>query len=94
MNKKTLTLSVKVTGRVQGVGYRWWTLSRASALNLKGWVRNDPTGSVTALFQGPEDVVERMVTELWDGPGSAAVRDVRTDRVANAPAGPGFRILG
>lgn len=37
---------VHVTGRVQGVGFRYWTLEEAVRLGIKGWVRNEPDGSV------------------------------------------------
>ena len=48
---------VTISGRVQGVGYRAWVESEATARRLEGWVRNRRDGSVEALFCGPEDVV-------------------------------------
>ncbi|PSL22227.1 acylphosphatase [Shimia abyssi] len=70
--------SVKITGRVQSVAFRAWTRSRATTLGLTGWVRNDPTGSVSAFVQGDRASVDTLVEEFWSGPGVAAVRDVQS----------------
>jgi acylphosphatase len=67
---------VRVTGRVQGVGYRAWVEHQARNHNLEGWVRNRRDGSVEALFAGPEDLVAEMVARARRGPSSARVDDV------------------
>jgi acylphosphatase len=73
---------VRITGRVQGVGYRAWVEHRArAALDLEGWVRNRRDGSVEALFAGPEAVVADMVAVCRRGPSSA-----RVDAVQEEPA--------
>lgn len=87
-----VTIHVKITGRVQGVGFRWWTRGRAQSLRLRGWVRNDPTGSVSAVFQGEKAAVEQMITECWSGPGAAAVSHVGTDVIEDAIEEPLFDI--
>ena len=69
-------LLVSIRGRVQGVGYRFWTVRQAEALGLKGWVRNEPDGSVTALVGGPDDAVAKMLDLFWTGPRGAAVTGV------------------
>jgi acylphosphatase len=74
-------VSVRITGRVQGVCYRSWTVQRARAHGLSGWVRNRSDGSVEALFAGAAAEVEGMVAECRRGPPAA-----RVDRVAIAPA--------
>lgn len=76
-------LTVRVTGRVQGVWFRAWTRQQARALGLAGWVRNDPDGSVRALIVGPEAKVQQMLAALHEGPQPA-----RVDRVETAPASP------
>jgi acylphosphatase len=87
----TTALAVRVTGRVQGVSFRAWTLRRAEALGLSGWVRNEADGSVVAVIAGPRGAVERMVRALHEGPRAAAVREVATEPT-RAPEVPGFRI--
>jgi acylphosphatase len=67
---------VSVTGRVQGVGYRMWAEREAQALGLRGWVRNEPDGSVAALVGGPEEAVAKMLDLFRSGPRSATVTGV------------------
>ena len=74
---------VTISGRVQGVGYRYWVEQQARALGLEGWVRNRRDGSVEALFAGPADVVSDMVVSSRRGPSSA-----RVDAVQEEPADP------
>lgn len=71
----------RVTGRVQGVSFRVWTLREAEKLDLVGWVRNEADGSVRALLAGPEDAVAAMLERLWRGPAGAAVATVEFDDV-------------
>jgi len=68
-----------VSGRVQGVWYRSWTVETAGALGLSGWVRNRSDGTVEALFAGPPDAVDRMLEACRRGPSAAVVRDVVTE---------------
>lgn len=70
---------VRIRGRVQGVGYRDWTLRRATALGLHGWVRNRRDGSVEALFAGPTAAVDRMIADCRDGPPLARVDAVDSE---------------
>lgn len=72
----TTQLHVRITGRVQGVGFRDATTRQARALGLTGWVRNSPTGDVEAVFEGPRDVLEKMLRWCENGPSLADVRDV------------------
>jgi acylphosphatase len=53
-------MTAQVTGRVQGVGFRWWIRSRADALNLTGWVMNDADERVVAVVAegDPDDLDE------------------------------------
>lgn len=66
----------RVEGRVQGVGFRWWTRKTARALGLRGRVRNLADGSVEVRAAGSSDVLDTLETELRAGPGSANVRGV------------------
>jgi acylphosphatase len=72
---------VFVSGRVQGVGFRNWTLETARGLGLRGWVRNRRDGAVEALFSGPPDGVAAMLAACQRGPSAARVTDVRSDEI-------------
>ena len=85
-----IAFAVRVTGMVQGVGYRAWTAAEARALHLDGWVTNRGDGSVAALVAGPEEAVRAMVLAMSEGPGAARVTDVWTEAVDPARVAPGF----
>jgi acylphosphatase len=65
-----------ITGRVQGVGYRIWAERTASALGIRGWVRNRRDGSVELLAIGEDDAVARLIGACGQGPRHAAVSGV------------------
>ncbi|MCS6881035.1 MAG: acylphosphatase [Oscillochloridaceae bacterium] len=67
---------VVISGRVQGVGFRAYTRTRARSLGVKGWVRNLPDGRVEAVFEGTRAAVQQMVSWCYSGPGSAVVEKV------------------
>ncbi|MFN2304777.1 MAG: acylphosphatase [Anaerolineales bacterium] len=66
-----------IKGGVQGVGFRYFTLRTALDCNLTGWVRNRWDGRVEVLAEGGLDDLNRLLTAVRKGPGSAEVRDVR-----------------
>jgi acylphosphatase len=72
-----------IRGRVQGVGFRYWTRRTATARGLQGWVRNRGRDSVEAVFAGPEQAVAEMIALCRRGPDMA-----RVDSVAESPAEP------
>lgn len=69
-------LHLRITGRVQGVGYRAWTVRIATKLGLRGWVRNRADGSVEALAAGDPESLELFVEKCRRGPTFARVDDV------------------
>ena len=71
-----------VTGRVQGVYFRGSTEAFARSEQLVGWVRNLPDGSVEAVFEGPEDAVERAIAFCGVGPRWASVERVDVRELA------------
>jgi hydrogenase maturation protease len=86
------TLRVRITGRVQGVSYRWWTERNAVALGLQGWVRNRRDGAVEAMFSGASEAVFEMVRRCWEGPPAALVEEVAiVEEGGSAPLG--FAVL-
>ena len=76
MTKSSVRAHAVITGRVQGVFYRASCRDEAAARGLAGWVRNNPDGSVEAVFEGPEAVVLAMLDWCRRGPPSAAVEKV------------------
>ena len=67
-----------VHGRVQGVGFRFYTLREARRLGLSGWVRNEADGTVTVFYEGTTEQVYLLQTWLEQGPPSARVQRVDT----------------
>ena len=83
-----------VRGRVQGVGFRWWTRGRAVELGLAGTVRNRPDGTVEVVVAGPPDRIDRLRELLHRGPPAARVEEVLEDEVtAGVVDGDDFRIV-
>lgn len=84
----------RVSGRVQGVGFRWWTRSLATRLGLSGSVCNLADGAVAVYARGPDDQLAVLRAQLAQGPAGA-----RVDRVESLPFSPdkaggdGFHIL-
>jgi acylphosphatase len=66
----------RVRGKVQGVGFRWWTRSRARGLGLAGTVRNCADGSVEVRVRGGEEVVDAFREQLAHGPPGSRVEVV------------------
>jgi acylphosphatase len=89
-----LTRRLIISGRVQGVGFRWSLHAEAKTLGLDGWVRNRRDGTVEALISGAPEAVETLTAWAFQGPPSA-----RVDRVLfndepnpeNDELGAGFR---
>ncbi|MCK9507088.1 MAG: acylphosphatase [Pigmentiphaga sp.] len=82
----TETLLIRVTGKVQGVGFRFSTLRRAHSVGATGWVRNNEDGSVEALVQGNPEQVDHMLEWMRQGPPGARVDTIehetlQSDRV-------------
>ena len=66
--------TLKIHGRVQGVGFRWWARHHASRLGLRGAVRNCSDGTVEITLAGTREAVDEMCLRLATGPVSAEVR--------------------
>lgn len=83
----------RITGRVQGVGYRAWFEREATARGLTGWVRNRNDGSVEATACGAPAALAELQTLARRGPPAARVDAVQCTVVPADPAGTGFRCL-
>lgn len=93
MNEMRKTVLARITGRVQGVSFRAWTQSEAITLGLRGWVRNEADGSVSALLSGPNSAVDAMAALLWQGPPHSRVRDVKITQQETDDTTGSFQIL-
>jgi acylphosphatase len=80
-----------VSGRVQGVGYRYFVQRAAVALNVAGHVRNLPDGRVEVVAEGPESVLAELEQRLWEGPAFASVGAVDRSPVTSRGE-EGFRV--
>ncbi len=69
-------LSARITGRVQGVGFRNFTQMRARQLGVTGWVRNEADGSVRLEAEGPRGALEDLYEAVQEGPRMALVEDM------------------
>lgn len=74
-----------VFGTVQGVGYRWYARHHALRLSLRGWVRNEPDGTVLAEAQGTPEALLEFYEALVRGPASAEVTEVRRHEQLEVP---------
>ena len=81
-----------IGGRVQGVGFRWFTHDVAAREGLHGWVRNLADGRVEVFVEGEIESVQRLETAVRRGPASARVETVETEEHAPSGRTTGFEI--
>jgi acylphosphatase len=79
-----------VHGHVQGVGFRWWTRSRALELGLTGYAKNQPDGRVLVVAQGSRDACEQLLQLLHSGKTPGQVDNVVVDWSPRGEAISGF----
>lgn len=77
MTVKKVQKQIFISGRVQGVGFRAFCQKQASALKIKGWVKNLKDGRVEAVIEGKENKVEQMIQQLKKGPSFARVDNLK-----------------
>lgn len=68
-----------ISGRVQGVSYRAWTLQQARVADLTGYVRNRDDGRVEAVVEGEPDMLQALVEACYDGPPAACVEHIEVE---------------
>jgi len=78
------SLHILVTGRVQGVGFRYFTQQTAESLGLTGWVRNLPGGEVEITAQGDEKEVKRFISRIKLGPPASLVEKIHSQKKSEA----------
>ena len=70
------TRRIRVKGRVQGVGFRYFVQRKAQQLGVRGWVRNNPDGTVELVAEGNRDDLEQLKRAVEQGPRMARVEQV------------------
>ena len=91
MSDHAARLEATVRGQVQGVGFRYFVVRRASGLGLTGWVANEPDGTVRCVAEGPPETLDELLALLETGPAGARVSDVQAVR---GPATGRFETFG
>ncbi len=93
-DESRLRAHIFISGRVQGVSFRWYTHRKAQELGLTGWVRNLWDGRVEAVFEGPAEAVRQAVTWCHHGERPARVDDVEVTYSPPAGEFDSFRVTG
>jgi acylphosphatase len=81
-----------ITGRVQGVGFRWFAEAAAAREGVHGWVRNRADGAVEALAEGDADAIERFEHAIRHGPSAARVDHVDVEATVPSGRDAGFTV--
>jgi acylphosphatase len=87
-----LTVKGFVSGRVQGVGFRYFVKRQADSARLSGYVRNLSDGRVEFLLQGDRRTVEKVIEKIQTGPDYSQVSDVSLDQSGQDVVAQGFVI--
>ena len=90
--ENTLTVNMKITGKVQGVGFRYFVLRQAQELGITGWVSNKSNGAVEAFAQGEKADLEQFIAKVKEGPSFSRAEDVSLNWLNEAEQYFGFEI--
>jgi acylphosphatase len=88
----TVRLDATVSGRVQGVGFRFFVLREANDLSLTGWVANEHDGTVRTVAEGPEASIDRFEEAIRSGPPGAVVENLAAVRLPATGTFEGFTV--
>jgi len=81
-----------VSGLVQGVGFRYFAVRKARALDIKGFVRNRYQGDVEIVAEGDEGMINQFIDEIKIGPISSDVRDIKIEWITPTGEFNGFDV--
>lgn len=91
-NADIVRIRLVVSGRVQGVGFRYSTVEQGRRLGLNGWARNTRDGRVEVVAEGPAEKVEKLARWCESGPPSARVGGVERELVERGEPLEGFGV--
>lgn len=83
---------VIVSGKVQGVSYRYYTQKNAAINSISGWVKNNTDKTVEAVFQGSIEDVREMINWCWEGSPASSVDGVKVENLESDSNFSGFEI--
>ncbi|MCL4415175.1 MAG: acylphosphatase [Actinobacteria bacterium] len=90
--KKIETYNLLLSGRVQGVGFRYFAQYRAVRYNIKGYVRNTYDDKVEIVCQGEPDILSKFIREVKNGPSFSQVSQVEMEEIKDPPIYDSFEI--
>jgi acylphosphatase len=82
-----------ITGKVQGVGFRYWMKNLAINNNINGWVKNKMSGDVEALIVGEEKNIQKLIKLCEIGPSSATIQNIQVNDYEHDYSKEGFNIF-
>ena len=82
-----------ISGKVQGVGFRYWMQNLAINNNIGGWVKNRSLGDVEALIIGQEKEVQKLIKQCKTGPSSATIQNIQINDYDQDYLKEGFNIF-
>ena len=88
-----LTANMKITGKVQGVGFRFFVQQQAQKLGINGWVSNKSNGDVEALAQGEKADLEQFIAKVKEGTTFSRVDNVNLEWMNKGEQYFGFEII-
>ena len=93
MSQKNIeTYNLLLSGRVQGVGFRYFAEVRASRYNIKGYVRNIYDNKVEIVCQGDPDNLDKFIIEVKNGPSFSHITNVEMEEIIDAPVYDVFEV--
>ena len=82
-----------ISGKVQGVGFRYWMQNLAINNNISGWVKNRSSGDVEAIIIGQEKEVQKLIKQCKIGPSSATIQKIQINDYNQNYSEKGFNIF-
>ena len=82
-----------ISGKVQGVGFRYWMQNLAIENNISGWIKNKMSGDVEALIVGQKKEIQELIKQCKIGPSSATIQNIQINDYDQDYSKEGFNIF-